>query len=107
LGSETTRIHRARRRAAAWPVEARAQQKVYRIGFLFAGTIALRPPVKEFWKALQELGYVEGNNLIVEIREAHGELTRLPKLASELVDRHPDVKACWTNCLKITLVRFF
>jgi putative ABC transport system substrate-binding protein len=83
--------------AATWPVEARAQQKVYRIGFLFAGTIALRPPVREFWKALQELGYVEGNNLIVEIREARGEVTRLPKLASELVARHPDVIVAVTN----------
>jgi hypothetical protein len=48
--------------AAAWPPAARAQQrtnaqtqKVYRIGFLFAGTIALRPQAQEFWRKLQEL----------------------------------------------------
>ena len=63
--------------AMAWPVVASAQQrtnaqtqKVYRIGFLFAGTIALRPQAQEFWRKLQELGYIEGNNLIYEIREA-------------------------------------
>ena len=63
--------------AAAWPIAARPQQrtnaqtqKVYRIGFLFAGTIALRPQVQEFWRKLQELGFSEGKNLISEIREA-------------------------------------
>ena len=90
--------------AAAWPRAALAQQgtghqqnKVYRIGFLFAGTLALRPQAQEFWKALHQLGYVEGKNLIVEIREARGQLDRLPKLASELVDTHPDVIVAVTN----------
>ncbi len=90
--------------ALALPVAAGAQQvpnpqdkKIYRIGFLFAGTIALRPQAQEFWKTLQELGYVEGKNLIVEIREARGELDRLPKLASELIDTHPDVIVAVTN----------
>src|SRR5262249_49055646 len=64
---------------------------VYRIGFLFAGTLALRPQAQEFWRKLKELGYVEGKNFIAEIREAHGDLARLPKLASEIVDTHPDV----------------
>jgi putative tryptophan/tyrosine transport system substrate-binding protein len=83
---------------AAWPLAARAQQqpsthtqKVYRVGFLFAGTIALRPQSQEFWRTLQKLGYIEGKNLIAEVREARGELDRLPKLASEIVDTHPDV----------------
>jgi len=48
-------------------------------------------------EALHELGYVEGKNLIVEIREARGQLDRLPKLASELVDTHPDVIVAVTN----------
>ena len=67
--------------AAAWPLAASAQQrtnaptqKLYRIGFLFAGTIALRPQAQEFWWKLQELGYSEGKNLITEIREARGDL---------------------------------
>jgi putative ABC transport system substrate-binding protein len=83
--------------AAAWPLAARAQQrtiaptKVFRIGFLFAGTLSLRPQAQEFWRTLQELGYIEGKNLIVEVREARGEIERLPKLAPEIVDKHPDV----------------
>ncbi|MFZ2143745.1 MAG: ABC transporter substrate-binding protein [Xanthobacteraceae bacterium] len=90
--------------ATAWPLVALAQQgtgpqqkKVYRIGFLFAGTIALRPQAQEFWKALNDLGYVQGNNLIIEVREARGELNQLPRLAAELVDTHPDVIVAVTN----------
>jgi putative tryptophan/tyrosine transport system substrate-binding protein len=90
--------------AAAWPIAVRSQQrtnaqtqKVYRIGFLFAGTIALRPQAQEFWRKLQELGYTEGSNLISEIREARGDVDRLPKLASEIVDTHPDVIVAVTS----------
>jgi ABC-type uncharacterized transport system substrate-binding protein len=90
--------------AAAWPLAAGAQQrttaqekKMYRIGFLFAGTIALRPQAQEFWRKLQELGYIEGKNFIAEIREARGDADRLPKLASEIVDTHPDVIVAVTS----------
>ena len=90
--------------AAAWPIAARSQQrtnaqtqKVYRIGFLFAGTIALRPQAQEFWRKLQELGYIEGKNLVSEIREARGDVDRLPQLASEIVDTHPDVIVAVTS----------
>jgi putative ABC transport system substrate-binding protein len=84
--------------AAMWPLAARAQQRrnaqegrMYRIGFLFAGTIALRPQAREFWRKLQDLGYVEGKNIMAEVREAYGDVSRLPKLAAEIVDTHPDV----------------
>jgi putative ABC transport system substrate-binding protein len=89
--------------AAAWPLAARAQQKAnapkssYQIGFLFAGTIALRPQVQEFWRTLQQLGYIEGKNLKIEVREAGGQLDRLPGLASEIVATHPDVIVAVTS----------
>jgi putative tryptophan/tyrosine transport system substrate-binding protein len=78
---------------AASPLDSIAQQtgKIRRVGFLFAGTIALRPRAQEFWRALGQLGYVEGRNLSIEIREARGNLEQLPTLASELVALHPDV----------------
>ena len=89
---------------AAWSIPAHAQQqsqpqnkKMYRIGFLFAGTLTLRPQAQEFWRKLQELGYVEGKTFIAEIREARGELALLPKLASEIVDTHPDVIVAVTS----------
>jgi putative ABC transport system substrate-binding protein len=91
--------------AAAWPLAAGAQrrttaqekEKMYRIGFLFAGTIALRPQAQEFWRKLQELGYIEGKNFFAEVREARGDYDRLPKLASEIVDTHPDVIVAVTS----------
>jgi len=42
-------------------------------------------------KALAELGYVEGRNLVVDSRWAHGDLARLPGLALELVQARVDV----------------
>jgi putative ABC transport system substrate-binding protein len=95
-----------------WPLAARAQQrrdvqtpKLYRIGFLFAGTIALRPQVQEFWRKLQELGYSEGKNFISEIREARGDVDRLPELASEIVDTHPDVIVAVTSAASAAVKR--
>ena len=89
--------------AAAWPVAGRAQQsanmqnKERRLGFLFAGTIAERPQVQEFWRTLERLGYVEGKNLKTELREARGHLERLPALASEIVATHPEVIVAVTS----------
>ncbi len=72
----------------AAPLAAPAQQagKVYRVGILepipaaqnAANLDALR-------KGLRELGYVEGQNLIIEYRSADGRAERFPELASELV----------------------
>jgi len=74
---------------APWP--SLAQQKVARIGFLFAGTIAQRPQSAGLWDALQELGYTRGKNLLVEVREGKGKIEELPQFAQELVRWKPDV----------------
>ena len=85
--------------AAAWPVTARAQQsgRVQRIGFLFAGTLSLRPQAQGFWRALRELGYIDGENVVVDVREARGNIEQLPNHASELVSAHPDVLVAVTT----------
>jgi putative tryptophan/tyrosine transport system substrate-binding protein len=84
--------------AAVWPLVGRAQQsKMPVVGFLFAGTIALRPQAQEFWRGLEELGYIEGKTVTIEVREARGEVEQLPKLASELVKASPDVLLAVTN----------
>jgi len=80
--------------AAARPLGAKAQQagKVYRIGYLSAPTRAsVEPGLQAFLRALRELGWVEGQNLIIEYRWAEGKVERLPDLAAELVRLKVDV----------------
>jgi len=69
-------------------VEAQQTGKVYRIGFLRAGE-PLKLWIDEFRQGLRELGYVEGQNLIIEFKI--GTLDQLPQLADELVRSKVDV----------------
>ena len=80
--------------AAAWPVVARAQQaKVVTVGYLTPGSPEAidSPGLTTFREGLRELGYVEGQNLVLEQRSAEGQIERLPVLAAELVRLHVDV----------------
>jgi putative ABC transport system substrate-binding protein len=79
---------------AAWPVVARAQQPrdVPRIGYLGYSP----PPLEQnlvgaLRQGLQDLGYIEGQNIALEYRSAGGNADELSKLATELVGRHVDV----------------
>ncbi len=70
------------------PLTAEAQQatNVHRIGRLSAGSpTEPNPNLEAFRQGLRELGYVEGQNLIIESRYAEGSEERLPDLAAELV----------------------
>lgn len=67
-------------------------QKVPRIGFLNVGNHASSAAnLKVFRQRLQELGYVEGENFVFEVRYADRRFDRLPALAAELVDLNVDV----------------
>ena len=71
-----------------WPREVTAQQtgKVYRIGILETISPALNAAnFDALRKALQALGYVEGQGLVFEYRSADGRNERFPDLAAELV----------------------
>ena len=80
------------------PLVADAQQptKVYRVGRLTAGSPPEVSPfvqrtAEAFRQGLRELGYVEGQNLVLTRRFAEGKLERLPELAAELVQLPVDV----------------
>jgi putative ABC transport system substrate-binding protein len=78
----------------AAPLATDAQQagKVYRIGYLSAPTReSVEHVLQVFLRALRELGWVEGQNLIIEYRWAEGKIERLPALAAELVQRKVDL----------------
>jgi putative ABC transport system substrate-binding protein len=67
---------------------ARAQQpkKIYRIGYLSAGAPADESSRSEaIRQALRELGYIEGQNVIIEYRHSEGKRDRYPELLADLV----------------------
>jgi ABC-type uncharacterized transport system substrate-binding protein len=68
-----------------WPSPLAAQQpgEVPRIGYLTPA--GLLPRDEAFRQRLQELGYVEGKNIVIEYRLAEGKSDWLPALAEELV----------------------
>jgi putative tryptophan/tyrosine transport system substrate-binding protein len=86
--------------AAALPLSAHAQQtRVYRVGALLVGNADVDSFQKELREQLRKGGYVEGQNLIFEIRSAEEKLDHLPKLAAELVELKVDViVAVYTPC---------
>ena len=69
--------------------EAQQPTKVHRIGWLSADVSppSSAPQAREetFRQGLRDLGYVEGQNLVIESRYAEGSAERLPDLAAELV----------------------
>src|SRR5262245_21312384 len=78
--------------AAPFAVEAQKGDKVYRLGIL--GNVPLTDSEgARLWgavtKGLRDLGYVEGQNLIIEHRSSEGRFERLPSLAAELVRLKP------------------
>jgi putative tryptophan/tyrosine transport system substrate-binding protein len=81
--------------AAAWPVAARAQQgeRMRRIGVLVA--VADDPEgqtrIAAFLQGLQQLGWVDGRNVQIDMRWAAGDPDRFRKYAAELVALAPDV----------------
>jgi putative ABC transport system substrate-binding protein len=79
--------------AAAWPLALRAQQSAMPvIGFLHsASPERLQQIVTGFRQGLNEVGYIEGQNVAIVYSWARGQYDRLPALAAEVVQRKVDV----------------
>ena len=87
--------------AAGWPFIARAQQtgRVYRVALVFTtspvsemvGADPIHPLARSFVQSLRTLGYLQGQNLVLEHRSAEGRFERFPEIMRELVAIKTDV----------------
>ena len=77
--------------AASLAAMAQPLARVPRVGFLANGSATASPSVDAFRKGLRDLGYIEGENIALEIRWAEGHFERMPELALELVRWKPDL----------------
>jgi len=71
---------------------AQATPRLYRIGYLAGGSeTSSRQPLDIFRATMRDFGYVEGRNLVIELRYAEGRYERYAALAVELVQLKLDV----------------
>ena len=74
------------------PAEAQQAAKIPRVGFLAPQGRSL-PLFDAFRKGLADLGYIDGQNVVIEPRFAEGHYERFPELFAELVRLKVDVLA--------------
>jgi putative tryptophan/tyrosine transport system substrate-binding protein len=84
--------------ATAWPLAARAQQseRMQRIGVLVgagldADDLDIKARIGAFEDGLKQLGWINGQNVRIDIRAGAGDADRLRRYAEELVALTPDV----------------
>ena len=82
----------------AVPLAAEGQraQKIHRVGYLTAAPQSPAPG-PQLTDMLREVGYIEGQNLVLEWRGGEGKPERLAEQAAELVRLKVDVIVAWTN----------
>jgi putative ABC transport system substrate-binding protein len=78
--------------ALAVIAEAQQPKKIPRVGFLIASSAnSQEPRLEAFRQGLRQLGYIEGQNILIELRSGEGKAERLPVVAAELVQLKVDV----------------
>jgi putative tryptophan/tyrosine transport system substrate-binding protein len=79
------------------PIQAQ-QKKIPRVGYLAAVSAAADAPrLAAFRQALRDLGYVEGQNILIEYRHESRGFEFLPEIAAELIRLHIDVLVAVTT----------
>jgi putative tryptophan/tyrosine transport system substrate-binding protein len=91
--------------AAAWPIEARAQQPTLPVvGFLGSDSPELYTDrLRAFRRGLKDAGYIESENVVIEFRWANGDNNRLPVLGAELVGLRVNVLVSATTPAALAL----
>jgi len=85
--------------AVAWPIAAGAQQSAMPVvGFIDVGSPAdSGAHVASFRQGLNDMGYFEGRNILIEYRWAEGRHDRYPELAADLIRQKVNVIATGAN----------
>jgi putative tryptophan/tyrosine transport system substrate-binding protein len=84
--------------ALSVPAQAQQPGKIPRIGYVSGAADLNNPgPEEAFRRGLQELGYVEGKNILVEYRSQEGKADRGPSLVAELIQLKVDVLVLVTS----------
>src|SRR5262245_34305994 len=93
--------------ATAWPLAARAQVRVRRIGVLMgqaSGDPVVQARNAAFLQGMQEVGWTVGRNVQIEYRWDSGDADQTRRIAAELVALAPDVilttVAIWVPCCR-------
>src|SRR5262245_5887593 len=77
---------------APFAIEGQQTGKIYRIGIISGGSPEKNTPqVQAFLKGLHDMGWIAGQNVVIDWRSAEGRTDRLGALAAELVHIKVDV----------------
>ena len=78
--------------------DAQQPKKFAKIGYLTNDSVVVDAPRRNaFRQGLRDLGYVEGQNIVIEYRIGEGRIEKLPELADELVRLKVDVIFAFTT----------
>ena len=74
--------------------------KIFKVAILSDAMVPWHSTTEGFRDGLKELGYVEGKNVIFEVRAAQGDMTRVGQLAAELLQQKPDLLFCVSDACR-------
>ena len=87
--------------AVAWPFPVRAQQPPTTVKQARVGVLAVSPPtpamLNAFREGMRERGYIEGQNLSIDVRWSQGTFEQVSALAAELVSANVQVIIAWAT----------
>ena len=87
--------------AAAWPLAARAQEQTVPVRQARIGVLAAAPPTSAmliaFREGMRQRGYIEGQNLSIDVRWPQGTFEQNPSLAADLASANVEVIVAWST----------
>jgi putative tryptophan/tyrosine transport system substrate-binding protein len=87
--------------AALWPIAAHAQQPTPMVRQARVGVLTASPPMPTmldaFREGMRERGYIEGQNLSIDVRWPQGTFEQQPAVAAELASTNVDVIVAWAT----------